>query len=135
MLLRVAPPKKKVRSIFISSTSEELEPYRTAARDAVLAAGCLPVMMEYFTPQGKQKPLEGCLRKVEECDLVIAIVGHRYGWVPENQAGGKAKSITWLECERAKEVIAFLVDETAAWPHDQRESYRVAEAMEKGSYT
>ena len=33
--------------VFISSTSKELEEYRTAARDAVLSAGYQPVMMEY----------------------------------------------------------------------------------------
>jgi hypothetical protein len=123
------------RKIFISSTSKDLEEYRIAARDAVLAAGCQPVMMEYFTPQGKQKPLDACLREVEACDAIIAIVAHRYGWVPPDQPGAGTKSITWLECEHAKEVIAFLVDDKAEWPKDQRESWRASEAIENGSFT
>jgi hypothetical protein len=109
-----------VRRIFISSTSEDLEEYRTAARDAVLSAGCQPVMMEYFTPQGKRKPLKACLREVDTCDGVIAILAHRYGWVPDDQPDGKAKSITWLECERAVaagiEVLGFVVSEICAPP-------------------
>ena len=63
-------------------------------------------MMGSRTPQGKRKPLAGCLREVDRCEKVVAIVAHRYGWVPGDQPDGSTKSITWLECERAKEVIA-----------------------------
>jgi hypothetical protein len=128
-----------VRRIFISSTSKDLEEYRTAARDAVLSAGCQPVMMEYFTPQGKRKPLEACLREVDSCDKVIAIVAHRYGWVPKNQPDDGTKSITWLECERAlagnKEVLAFVVNEKCRWPFSRKESFRLSKASENGTYT
>src|SRR5947199_10669722 len=105
-----------MRKVFISSTSDDLEPYRKAARDAVIRAGCHPVMMEYFTAQGKRKPYPACMREVDTCDIVIAIVAHRYGWVPADQPGGGDKSITWLECERGKEVIACVVDEKHPWP-------------------
>lgn len=115
---------KPARKIFISSTSEDLEEYRKAARDAVLSAGCQPVMMEYFTPQGKRRPLAACLREVDACDAVVAIVAHRYGWVPSDQPKGGAKSITWLECERAndvgKEIPAFIVNEKCEWWRTQK---------------
>lgn len=123
------------RRVFISSTSEDLEAYRVAARDTVLLAGCQPVMMEYFTPQGKRKPYAGCMAEVDGCDLVIAIVAHRYGWVPEDQPGRGTKSITWLECERAEEAIAFVVDEKIQWPKELRESFRLSEAAEGGTLT
>ena len=93
-----------------------------AARDAVILAGCQPVMMEYFTPQGKRKPYPACMREVDACDLAIAIVAHRYGWAPADQPDGGAKSITWLECELAKEVVAFVVDEDYSWPKELGES-------------
>jgi formylglycine-generating enzyme required for sulfatase activity len=129
----------KPRRIFISSTSEDLEEYRIAARDAVLSAGCQPVMMEYFTPQGKRKPLEACLREVDYCDAVIAIVAHRYGWVPKDQPDGDGKSITWLECERAVaariEVLGFVVSEKCAWPETGKEAYRAMQAIERGAWT
>jgi len=120
-----------MRKVFISSTSEDLEPYRNAARDAVILAGCQPVMMEYFTPQGKRKPYPACMREVDACDLVIAIVAHRYGWVPPDQPDGGAKSITWLECERGREVIACVVDEKQPWPLELKESYRLSEAADR----
>jgi formylglycine-generating enzyme required for sulfatase activity len=124
-----------VRKVFISSTSEDLEPHRIASRDAIILAGCHPVMMEYFTPQGKRKPYAACMAEVDECDLLVAIVAHRYGWVPEDQPGGGTKSITWLECERAKEVIACVVDENHTWPKELKESYRLSEAAEQGTFT
>src|SRR5271168_5047225 len=99
--------------VFISSTSEDLADYRVAARDAVIAAGLHPEMMEYFAASGGP-PLTECLARVAPCDLLIALVAQRYGWVPGDQAGDTAKSITWLECERAaglgKDVLVFLLD-------------------------
>src|SRR5437764_7253595 len=100
-----------------------------------MLAGCHPVMMEYFTAQGKRKPYPACMREVDACDIVIAIVAHRYGWVPADQPGGGDKSITWLECERGKEVIACVVDEKHPWPLEHKESYRLSAAEEAGEYS
>jgi hypothetical protein len=83
--------------VFISSTSEDLEPYWIAARDATILAGCHPVMMEYLTPQGERRPYTACMREVDACDVVIAIVAHRYGWVPKDQPDAGERSITWLD--------------------------------------
>jgi formylglycine-generating enzyme required for sulfatase activity len=111
--------------VFISSTSEDLKPFREAARDAALRAGFEPVMMEYFNAQGEHVPLKACLDRVSACDLVVAIVAHRYGWTPPK----KSKSVTWLECEHARklkqEVLPFLVDEKFSWPAELRESFRM----------
>ena len=123
-------------SVFISSTSEDLAPYRAKARDAAIAEGLFPVMMEYFTASGAHKPLTECLAKVNECDVLIVIVAHRYGWRPPGQRG---KSVTWLECLEAerqgKEVIAFLVDEKSDWPEKLRDRHRIAEALQNSSAT
>jgi hypothetical protein len=123
-------------SVFISSTSEDLEDYRVAARDAVLSCGFLPVMMKYFAASGRP-PLSECLEMVSKTGVLVVIVAHRYGWIPADQPDGDAKSITWLECECAlsqgKEVIAFLLDKSVQWPAQLKESYRIAEAAEKGN--
>jgi hypothetical protein len=125
-------------TVFISSTSEDLKPYRDAARDAAIGAGFLPKMMEYFAATGGPS-LPECLRKVSEADVVVAIVAHRYGWVPEDQPPGEYKSITWLECEHAeregKLVLGFLVDPATDWPVQLKESYRVTAAIEDGTFT
>jgi hypothetical protein len=125
--------------VFISSTSEDLAVYRLAARDAVLAIGMLPVMVEYFAASGDKPPLPACLATVSETDVLVVIVGHRYGWVPPDQAEGQHKSITWLECEQAfsegKEVLAFLVDDKHAWPEAGREAHRIMEAVQNENAT
>jgi hypothetical protein len=75
--------------------------------------------------------LAECLKKVSgspaerPADVVVLIVAHRCGWIPENQPGPDQKSITWLECEEAqkngKEVLAFIVEENHPWPPDMIE--------------
>ncbi|MGH7554584.1 MAG: DUF4062 domain-containing protein, partial [Longimicrobiales bacterium] len=129
----------KTPAVFISSTSEDLESYRNAARDALLQARRTPLMMEYFTAQGKRPPYAACMKKVREADVVFVIVAHRYGWVPDDQPPPGGKSITWLECDEAvkcgKEVVPFLVSEKHAWPLELREAYRLNKAIEEDHYT
>lgn len=80
---------KQTPVVFISSTKEDLGLYRNAAKDAALRAGFLPRMMEYFLAGGKYPPYKECMAKVDECDVLVAIVAHRYGWVPPDQPGRK----------------------------------------------
>ena len=116
-----------IPKVFISSTSEDLKDYRQAALEAVLSAGCHPVRQEDWAASGRLS-LPECLARVDEADVVVAIVAHRYGWVPEDQPGDGQKNITWLECERAWgrpiDVLAFLVDEAADWPRQDTDEYR-----------
>jgi len=124
--------------VFISSTKEDLEPYRLAAQGAAMRAGFHPIMMEYFAAGGNP-PLQTCMEKVQPCDVLIVIVAHRYGWIPDDQSGNMQKSITWLECEQAskngKKVIAFLVDEKCPWKEELKENYRLTQAMNTGTAT
>jgi len=122
---------ENVPVVFISSTAEDLKPYRAAARDAAIAAGFHPEMMEYFEASGAHPPLEECLARVDKADVLVVLVAHRYGWVPP----GQTKSITWLECEHAKnkkEVLAFLVDPGFDWPIEQKEEYKLLAAVGQG---
>ncbi|MDZ7261212.1 MAG: DUF4062 domain-containing protein, partial [candidate division KSB1 bacterium] len=140
--------------VFISSTVEDLKPYRQAVRDAALRAKFFPEMQEYFAAEGLRPPLAECLKKVDECDLLVVIVAYRYGWIPEDQPlgdsvkegkeqrrkpAGARKSITWLECERAqvrgKEVLAFMVDPQYDWPETLKEQYRLTRAVDEGKAT
>jgi formylglycine-generating enzyme required for sulfatase activity len=124
---------------FISSTSEDLKAYRDAARDGAIGARFHPEMMEYFEASGRNPPLQECLARVWEADVLVVIVAYRYGWVPPNQPDGQSKNITWLECEHAakqgKEVLAFLVDKDVDWPDKLKEEYRLAAAVREGQYS
>ena len=125
---------KQQCSVFISSTSEDLQEYRLAAREAALRAGFLPVMMEYFAASGGP-PLRECLAKVEPCDVVVVIAAQRYGWVPSDQPLSGAKSITWLECERAKDLLVFFPDQDVTWPVERTEAYRLTAAFNESKFT
>jgi formylglycine-generating enzyme required for sulfatase activity len=126
----------RVPVAYISSTVEDLKSHRTAARDAVLSAAFRPVMMEYFAATGARPPLDECLDAISGADIVIVVVAHRYGWVPQDQSSQSGKSITWLECERAieqgKDVLAFVVDNDSPWPMELKEPYRITTAIETG---
>ncbi|NIO87476.1 MAG: DUF4062 domain-containing protein [Candidatus Aminicenantes bacterium] len=131
--------EKKYPNSFFSSIAEDLKPYRQAARDVAIRARFLPEMQEYFASEGKHPPLEECLKKVDSCDVLIVIVAYRYGWIPENQPAGESKSITWLECERArsknKEVLVFLVDSKYEWAETLKEEYRLIQALRENKLT
>ena len=122
--------------MFISSTSEDLKPYRQAARDAAFSARFHPEMMEYFLASGQHPPLAACMAKVAEADVLVVIVAYRYGWVPD---AAHPKSVTWLECLEAQrrgiEVLAFLVDKDCDWPVQLEEAYRLTEALKASTFT
>ncbi|MBM4027214.1 MAG: DUF4062 domain-containing protein, partial [Planctomycetes bacterium] len=130
-------------TVFISSTAEDLKPtgYRAAARDAALAAGFYPEMQEYWAAKDNP-PLRECLAKVAGADVLVVIVAYRYGWVPPDQQeknAKKRKSITWLECEKAradgKKVLVFLVDKDHPWSQELREEHEVTLAIQQRKAT
>jgi hypothetical protein len=110
-------------SVFISSTHEDLKEYRERAKDASVAAGLRPEMSENFEASGHRKPLDECLARVRQCDVLVVIVAHRYGFKPPKRGG---KSITWLECLEAEkaglEVLAFIVEDNHPWPPNSIDS-------------
>jgi formylglycine-generating enzyme required for sulfatase activity len=122
--------------VFISSTSEDLKEYREQAARAAAASGFSPRMMECFPATGHAPSLPVCLKMVAEAEVVVVLVAHRYGWVPEDPSNPDAKSITWLECDHAwnvtkKEVLAFLVDPVHPWPAESKEDYRLVTERKK----
>jgi len=105
--------------VFISSTSEDLEAYRAAARDVVLHLGWQPVMMEYFGTDGSAGVVEVCAKKVADADVMLAILGWRRGGVPGTERGGDGESsFTKLELDAAldadKPVLVLMADDM--WP-------------------
>jgi hypothetical protein len=122
--------------VFISSTSDDLKEYREQAAKAAAASGFSPRMMEYCPASRHAPSVQACLEKVAEAEVVVVIVAHRYGWVPDGPENPDAKSITWLECDHAwhvtgKEVLASLVDPSGPWPAELRENYRLIVANDQ----
>lgn len=100
--------------VFLSSTAEDLSEYRRVADDTILRLSQESIAMERFGPH-PGTPLEECERMARESDVVVCIVAHRYGSIPE----GADASFTHREVEAAhkagKKVLAWIVEDKHPW--------------------
>lgn len=101
--------------VFVSSTYADLIDYRSAVTRAILSAGDVPEDMLYW-PADDDEGLEVSLRRLRASDVVVLVLAHRYGTVPN----GSQESITHLEFKEALAkripVLAFVVDPEFPWP-------------------
>jgi len=87
-------------NVFISSTISDLQYLRDAIRDAIVDLRYHPVMSEHGEV-GYMRPTTAataCYRTVEQCHMVILIVGKRYGAI-----GDDGLSVTHKEYLAAKD--------------------------------
>lgn len=68
------------RSVFLSSTWEDLQDYRRAARGVIEALDLTFIGMEEFPPSGTA-PVDFIRREVTRAELYIGVLGMRYGFV------------------------------------------------------
>ena len=85
--------------VYISSTVADLEAEREAVMDWLVSAGHQPV--HSYRPDS-ETVRESCLEDIDGCNLYVLILGHRYGFQPEED-NPKRLSITHLEFRRAKQ--------------------------------
>lgn len=101
------------RSVFISSTYEDLKEYRRKAWEVLRTFAADIRGMEEFGAR-KEAALETCLAEVDQSDVFVGIIGFRLGSVDESSG----KSFTQREYERAyelrKELLIYLMDERTA---------------------
>src|SRR5882762_1890863 len=84
-------------SVYISSTYEDLKPYRDMVFKALEKAGFPVGRMEGYAASDR-RPLKTCLEDVESRDVYVGIFAWRYGYIPPREHGNAAgQSIT--ECE------------------------------------
>jgi tetratricopeptide (TPR) repeat protein len=106
--------------VFLSSTAQDLDAYRKVADDTILRLSQQTVAMERFGPL-PGAPVEECERLAREGDVVVCIVAHRYGFVPQNGKG----SITQREIEAAKaagkDVLVWIVADNYPWIEKQEQ--------------
>jgi hypothetical protein len=86
--------------------------------------------MEAYTAE-ERPPLDRSRHDIDVSDVVVLLVGHRYGYVP----AGESRSITEFEYrwarERGKPVLAFVVDPEQPWPVRDIERGAAADALER----
>jgi hypothetical protein len=115
--------------VFVSSSFEDLREHRAAAIRVLRQLGHEVLAMEDMTA-GSVAPLQKVLDMVNRSDAYVGVFAWRYGYVPKavsppaavqvEGATAGATSITHYEYLRAKErgipILAFLLDESCAWP-------------------
>lgn len=88
--------------VFVSSTSDDLQVHRAVSRQVIGQLRWLPVMMEDFGAS-TNSTVKACREEMEQCQLVLLIMGFRRGWVPGIDEGGDGvTSITALELQHAR---------------------------------
>ncbi len=111
-------PLKDGLSVFVSSTSQDLDSYRAVASQVILARGWTPIMNEYWGAM-PTPVLESCYEKLKKADVMLLIVAYRRGCVPTVEQGGDGvKSVTAWELDFARkhkiDVLPLLASDT--WP-------------------
>jgi len=97
--------------VFVSSTSYDLKQVRDNLKNFIEGCGYEPVMNEHHQiPYNVTETLEtDCYTEINNCDIVVGIVGGRYG---TDAKGGDGKSISMKEMlsaiERGKQVYIFI---------------------------
>lgn len=98
------------QAVMISSTMHDLPEHRKEVLDACLRQKMLPLMMEHL-PASPADAIRESLRLVEEASVYLAIIGHRYGYVPQ----GHPVSVTEMEydfaVQRGLPRLVFLMHE------------------------
>lgn len=101
--------------IFISSTFQDLQTYRQSVLNSILSLGEHGDDMVYWAAD-ERDGVTVSVERVKQSDLLILILAHRYGFVPD----GENYSITEIEYLAARAakipVLAFFVDESIPWP-------------------
>jgi len=96
------------KTAMVSSTTIDMPIHREEVLNACLRQGVIPLMMEHLPASGAD-PIRESLKMVEDADLYLGVLGHRYGYVPP----GHDVSITQMEYERALEraipILLFLM--------------------------
>jgi Domain of unknown function (DUF4062) len=103
--------------IYLSSTYEDLRPFRDAVTQTLRRMQHEVVAMEAMTASDR-RPVAECLADVERCALYIGVLARRRGFVPEE---GNGRAITELEYEHARgkmERLMFLLSPSVAWPSE-----------------
>jgi len=127
--------------VFISSLIGGFEEFRAAARSAIVALRHEPVVAEDFGARASS-PQIACLQGVRSADLVVLILGGRYGFV-QGSSGVSPTHEEYLEARGRKPILTFVqsgvdrddeqakfVSEVSEWQTGHfRESFKTADEL------
>jgi hypothetical protein len=127
--------------VFISSLIGGFEEFRAAARSAIIALRHEPVVAEDFGAQ-PNSPQIACLQGLRAADLVVLILGGRYGYV-QGTSGVSPTHEEYLEARGRKPILTFVqsgvdrdeqqakfISEVSEWQTGHfRESFKTADEL------
>jgi hypothetical protein len=116
--------------IFLSSLISGMEALRAVAREAVTTLRHEPVMAEEFGARATS-PQDACLEGVRKSDLVILILGPRYGTPQES--GLSATHEEYREARGTKQVLAFIQQDAGTVEPKQAEFISEVERWTDGA--
>jgi len=96
--------------VFISSTYFDLRVVRADLERFVTEAGYEPVLFERgHVPYGKDDPLEeSCYREVSGCDILVAIIGGKYGTQSKDERHSISQRELRTAIELGKQIYVFV---------------------------
>lgn len=123
----------KKYQIFVSSTYEDLKKERQALVEAILETKNIPAGMELFNASSRSQ-WEIIEEWIDESDIVILLVGERYGTIDND----KGKSFTHLEFDYANElkkpVLVFKFSEKYIRQRELDEEVTLTEQIEREKF-
>jgi len=122
-----------VARIFISSTTEDLRAPREAAREALTRLRHTVLVIEDLAPTAHGGPLYQSRATIASCDLFVAIIGWRYGYIPPEDNPDR-RSFVELEFRHARDLgkprLVFMLKDDVPWPPQFIESGEGAERLQ-----
>jgi hypothetical protein len=110
---------KQSLSVFVSSTSKDLDSYRAAAGYAIQTRGWVPIMNEFWGAMA-DPVLDACCEKLEKADLMLLLLAFRRGFVPTvDQGGNGTDSVTAYELAHARKLkipVLVMMANPDTWP-------------------
>ena len=100
--------------VFLSSTAEDLVAHRKVADDTILRLLQQSVVMERFGPL-PGVPVDECERMAAESDILVCIVAHRCGFVPEKGRGNITRREVEVAVAVGKDVLVWIVAADCPW--------------------
>src|SRR5215217_5333473 len=110
--------------VFLSSTAEDLTEYRKVADETILRLKMDSVLMERFGPLPGM-PIEECERLARDSDLIVCIVAHRYGSVPEPEMGSFTEREVKAAHNAGKDIRVWIVQDDFLWRSKKEQDFLV----------
>jgi Domain of unknown function (DUF4062) len=100
--------------VFLSSTLSDLKQYRKVALDTLDTLGVQGINIDQFTANGRIS--ESIIEAIKTADIIVLIVGHRYGAIDSSTGKGWVEKEYELALNLKKPILAFVAREDVSWP-------------------